>query len=673
VSGNNILAGTGGGIFYSADSGKTWTKSDFDRFEPTCFASTSNGILSGWQGTVGPFLGVGLELSTNNGVNWTSVRTPPSDPFIDCLAGWRDTVYVGTGSGIYKSTDYGTTWEKTGNGLPDIDNINVCSLTVFDSTIFAGTYEGVFRSTDGAASWQSDNAGLIDSVVYTFGVSHSGGSPSTIFAGTSTHVFRSSDKGLIWEDSDLGLPHAFVHSFAVIGTNIFAATDSGTFVSSDNGLRWVRTDDGMKSTKVHDIVVSGANLIAGTDDGTFLSSNNGAGWTPVINGLTNTSISGFAAHNGRVFASADPDGLFVTTDSGTNWSRISGGPGNALISVLAVGGDHLFACADGGVYLSTDDGLRWSSTRIGSTDSVARTLAVSAEHVFAFSDSSVFLSTNSGEIWTRRGATPMGRPLSASLANGANLFAAILNSDLPYPPEHVLFVSTDSGATWSPADSALPTYSRVQALAANTASGGNSLFAGTWGSGVFRSTNNGTTWAPAFSTSEYSNNFVWSMVVHEKDVFVGTEGGVLHSSDNGAHWTTDNTGLKQYFVRSLVVSGAYLYAGIPGNGVWRRPLSEMVTSVQRSDNAPDGFALEQNYPNPFNPSTTIQFSIPHAAHVVLRVFNTVGQEVATLASEELGAGTYTRQWNAAQSASGVFFYRLQAGGFTDTKELILVK
>jgi dienelactone hydrolase len=85
------------------------------------------------------------------------------------------------------------------------------------------------------------------------------------------------------------------------------------------------------------------------------------------------------------------------------------------------------------------------------------------------------------------------------------------------------------------------------------------------------------------------------------------------------------------------------------------------------------FLLEQNYPNPFNPSTTIQFSIPHSAHVDLKVFNSVGQEVATLASEELVAGTYTRQWNAARSASGVYFYRLQAGGFTETKKLILVK
>jgi len=100
----------------------------------------------------------------------------------------------------------------------------------------------------------------------------------------------------------------------------------------------------------------------------------------------------------------------------------------------------------------------------------------------------------------------------------------------------------------------------------------------------------------------------------------------------------------------------------------------MITSARLSSGEiPSQYSLKQNYPNPFNPTTTIQFSIPRAAHVTLRIFNTVGQEVATLVSEELGAGTYARQWNAARSASGVYFYRLQAGEFTETKKLVLLK
>lgn len=88
---------------------------------------------------------------------------------------------------------------------------------------------------------------------------------------------------------------------------------------------------------------------------------------------------------------------------------------------------------------------------------------------------------------------------------------------------------------------------------------------------------------------------------------------------------------------------------------------------------PDGFELSQNYPNPFNPSTHIKFAIPEKNNVVLKIFNTNGQEVAVLANGELSAGTYMVNWNAAGMASGVYFYTIKTGNFTQTKKLLLVK
>jgi hypothetical protein len=85
------------------------------------------------------------------------------------------------------------------------------------------------------------------------------------------------------------------------------------------------------------------------------------------------------------------------------------------------------------------------------------------------------------------------------------------------------------------------------------------------------------------------------------------------------------------------------------------------------------FGLAQNYPNPFNPSTTISFTIPLRSRVTLKIFDVIGREVATLVSDELTAGNYQRQWNASGFPSGVYFYRLQAGTYTDTKRLILLK
>ncbi|MBU0982367.1 MAG: PKD domain-containing protein [candidate division Zixibacteria bacterium] len=88
---------------------------------------------------------------------------------------------------------------------------------------------------------------------------------------------------------------------------------------------------------------------------------------------------------------------------------------------------------------------------------------------------------------------------------------------------------------------------------------------------------------------------------------------------------------------------------------------------------PDGFALSQNYPNPFNPSTTIDFSLPQAGHVDIAVYNVMGQKVATLANGEYGAGVYSIEWDGSRYASGVYFYRIQAGKFTETKKMILLK
>jgi hypothetical protein len=90
-------------------------------------------------------------------------------------------------------------------------------------------------------------------------------------------------------------------------------------------------------------------------------------------------------------------------------------------------------------------------------------------------------------------------------------------------------------------------------------------------------------------------------------------------------------------------------------------------------NAPSMFSLKQNYPNPFNPSTIISFEIPSKSIVTLKVFDVIGREVATIVSGELPAGNYTRQWNAQGLSGGIYFCRLKAGSFTETRKLILLR
>jgi flagellar hook assembly protein FlgD len=92
---------------------------------------------------------------------------------------------------------------------------------------------------------------------------------------------------------------------------------------------------------------------------------------------------------------------------------------------------------------------------------------------------------------------------------------------------------------------------------------------------------------------------------------------------------------------------------------------------------PDKFALSQNYPDPFNPSTTILYQLPQAGHVTLRVYNILGQEVATLVDEIQDAGYKSIEWNGRTVASGTYFYRMIATSgettFLETRKMMIVK
>lgn len=103
--------------------------------------------------------------------------------------------------------------------------------------------------------------------------------------------------------------------------------------------------------------------------------------------------------------------------------------------------------------------------------------------------------------------------------------------------------------------------------------------------------------------------------------------------------------------------------------------TQIITDVSNSHEVlfTQNFQLSQNYPNPFNPSTTISFHVPFRSFVTLKIFDCLGREIVKLASEEFSSGNYSREWNAINLPNGVYFYRLQAGSFSETKKLVLLK
>ncbi|MGH1363736.1 MAG: T9SS type A sorting domain-containing protein [Calditrichia bacterium] len=110
-----------------------------------------------------------------------------------------------------------------------------------------------------------------------------------------------------------------------------------------------------------------------------------------------------------------------------------------------------------------------------------------------------------------------------------------------------------------------------------------------------------------------------------------------------------------------------------GHGFWYQISRDIMTGIEEDLQTPETFELKQNYPNPFNPSTTIVFTVPKAATVRLSIYNVLGQEVGTLVDEKLAAGKYDIKFEARGLAAGLYFYRIQADGFVETKKMLLVK
>jgi hypothetical protein len=124
---------------------------------------------------------------------------------------------------------------------------------------------------------------------------------------------------------------------------------------------------------------------------------------------------------------------------------------------------------------------------------------------------------------------------------------------------------------------------------------------------------------------------------------------------------------------SWIVSASNAYGSGDFSPEMRFQTGTDITTVDRNGAIPSEFSLSQNYPNPFNPTTNIQFAVPQAGPVSLRVYDVLGREVALLVDDVLKPGYYTARFDGHTLASGVYFYRLIAGGFVEMRKMQVVK
>ncbi|MFH1161892.1 MAG: T9SS type A sorting domain-containing protein [Candidatus Jorgensenbacteria bacterium] len=374
-------------------------------------------------------------------------------------------------------------------------------------------------------------------------------------------------------------------------------------------------------------------------------------------------------------------------------------------------GDILAAMSYRGLLRSTDDGKTWE--RIFKKDFLSnfgfgaiRDKKTNA--ILYGSGSGIFRSTDEGKSWT-----------FVWSAGGGGCFLAKPDGSILGGMSYRITQSDDGGATWREIFYDPRPYFNVEELAMNPRTG--SIFAGTAdtiGLGILRSTDDGKTWQQ--SNGGLGDLHVWSVASDSNGtIYAGTENGLYRSVNDGVSWTriteigtshrwarkilavkpnlvfvgfdwkagaaksgvlkydgkvwTQIVADTVYIVKSLAVKGKSLLVGT-WNTIYRVDGAiDTPTAVDDYPSVPTAFMLSQNFPNPFNPSTSIEYQVSRMTYVKLAVYNILGVEVSVLVDKTERAGVYTATFDGSNLPSGIYFYQLKAGAFTETKRMVLVK
>lgn len=393
--------------------------------------------------------------------------------------------------------------------------------------------------------------------------------------------------------------------------------------SIEINAQWSSTGGPPSSRMNQSLVTNGLNIFSGTDEGMVRSTTGGGNWLNIDNGITSFNIrtvnyfTDFPYPSGSLFAGSGK--VFWSTNNGDLWSVYPNDttivPGNPTIFSVLLNQNQIWVGTSKGVYYEQGNGS-WTPVNSGfpfGENINVYSLNNNGNDVFAGSDRGVFKLIDT--TWVEKSndfAYTLGSA-DGYLFAGGGLFSGNV------------YMSTDNGDNWN--------LSLNVGAAMDILSIGSNIFIASYGDGVWRSTNYGNNWSQindGFNTSAYKT---FSLTKNNQDIFVGTE----------------------------------------TVGVWKRPLSQIVTAVENETITPTEFTLEQNYPNPFNPSTSIQYQISSISQVTLIVYDVLGNEIVTLVNEEKLAGSYEVTFDASGLASGIYLYKLTAGSFIQTRKMILVR
>jgi photosystem II stability/assembly factor-like uncharacterized protein len=634
-AGPNLLAGTGGGIYRSTDRGTHWTLCNTGPIAPEilCIAVSGSLVLASTP--------KGILWSDDQGMTWTwaNGNLPQSYWYYTFFAG--NYLYAGDLGGLYRSDDSGRHWTVRFQGGAS----QLTSMAVVDTTLFIGTSSYVVRTDLGCTSWSQ----LVTGPRNVRSLAVIG---KTLYAFNWEGVQASTDLGVTWKS--LGLSGEGDFRLYAFQNQLFAVS-SRIFYTSDNGTTWNELHTGLDAPEFNAMAVSGSTLFTGMDDGIHRSSDNGSNWEITNEGLLNVSAHAVAGADNSLLVAAGQT-VYRSTDHGDTWAR-RGTTTSFNLFELTRADSVLYAASYMGVSRSLDNGATWTIVNLPGGSQYMYSVWASGSTICAGKNQEgYYRSTDDGTSWSAVDVFPLHAGVNKFVAAGNDLFA--LNSKM--------YRSSDKGATWTAVSNGM--IYQPTSLAAS----GSVLYAGTYGGGVYRSADRGANWNQVSAGLPYHSSISAIAVAGSKIIACVPDSGIYLSANDGYSWSYAGTAYSD--VNSFVVQGDYIYAGTKSTSLWKRQLSELVTSAHAVETTlPRTFSLGQNFPNPFNPSTTISFSLPSSSFVTLKIFDVMGREAATVVSEEMPAGNYSRHWNASIFPSGMYFYRLHAGAYSETKRLILVK
>jgi photosystem II stability/assembly factor-like uncharacterized protein len=407
-----------------------------------------------------------------------------------------------------------------------------------------------------------------------------------------------------------------------------------------------------------------------------------AQWFTVDPPPTNYNLKGVQLVSSTVgYAVGDSGTILKTTDGGTTWDTLSSGTTNDLISLSFT--DENTGTVVGSfqtILRTTDGGLKWIPQTISNFWPYSVSF-IDSNHGLVGGGSSqnnfdlIYRTTDGGENWIYCSGEGGLFVSDIFYLDSVNAVA----SNIHWNWLSGFLKSSDGGATWTEIYT-LNTLNELSFINSDIgiAVGTEGFIVKTKNAGIDWTTQSSNTIKDLYSVS--FTNLIYGTAV-------GEAGTILRTTNGGEDWTAQSSGTS-FTLNSVSFIDENTGIVVGANGTILRTSNGGVTFVndENYSTQPKDFILLQNYPNPFNPSTTIRYSIPsviasgtkQSSFVTLKVYDVLGNEVATLVNEEKPAGSYEVEFTSHSGSvrnlsSGVYLYTLQAGSFIQTKKFILMK